>query len=81
MALADLPRVPLGIFPTPVQHVPDLAGTPGLRDVLVKRDDLTGFAWGGNKVRTLEPLFGEAPQRALAPDGHRSGSEAAIEQS
>lgn len=57
MALA---RVPLGIFPTPMQHVADLAGTPGLRDVLVKRDDLTGFAWGGNKVRTLEYILGDA---------------------
>ncbi|MEV5966368.1 pyridoxal-phosphate dependent enzyme [Kribbella sp. NPDC051952] len=60
MALADLPRVPLGIFPTPVQQVADLAGTPGLRDLLVKRDDLTGFAWGGNKVRTLEYVLGDA---------------------
>lgn len=60
MALTDLPRVPLGTFPTPLQHVADLAGTPGLRDVLVKRDDLTGFAWGGNKVRTLEYVLGDA---------------------
>lgn len=60
MALASLPRVPLGIFPTPVHPVADLAGTPGLRDLLVKRDDLTGFAWGGNKVRTLEYILGDA---------------------
>ncbi len=60
MALVDLRRVPLGIFPTPVQYAVDLAGTPGLRDVLVKRDDLTGFAWGGNKVRTLEYVLGDA---------------------
>ncbi|TCC62313.1 pyridoxal-phosphate dependent enzyme [Kribbella pittospori] len=60
MALTDLPRVPLGTFPTPLQHVADLAGMPGLRDVLVKRDDLTGFAWGGNKVRTLEFVLGDA---------------------
>ena len=51
-----IPRVPLGIFPTPLQHVPDLAGVP---DVLVKRDDLTGFAWGGNKVRTLEYVLAD----------------------
>jgi 1-aminocyclopropane-1-carboxylate deaminase/D-cysteine desulfhydrase-like pyridoxal-dependent ACC family enzyme len=60
VALANPPRVPLGIFPTPVHPVADLAGTPGLRDVLVKRDDLTGFAWGGNKVRTLEYILGDA---------------------
>lgn len=55
MALA---RVPLGIFPTPVRQVADLG--PGLHDLLVKRDDLTGFAWGGNKVRTLEYVLGDA---------------------
>jgi len=57
VALANLPRVPLGIFPTPVQQVANLAG---VRDLLVKRDDLTGFAWGGNKVRTLEYVLGDA---------------------
>jgi len=60
VALVNLPRVPLGIFPTPVHPVADLAGTPGLRDVLVKRDDLTGFSWGGNKVRTLVYVLGDA---------------------
>jgi 1-aminocyclopropane-1-carboxylate deaminase/D-cysteine desulfhydrase-like pyridoxal-dependent ACC family enzyme len=55
-----LARVPLGIFPTPLQHMPDLGGVPGLRDLHLKRDDLTGFSWGGNKVRTVEYVLGEA---------------------
>lgn len=60
MGLGDLRRVPLGIFPTPFVQVSDLAGEPGLRDLYLKRDDLTGFAWGGNKVRTLEYVLADA---------------------
>lgn len=57
MALA---RLDLGIFPTPLQHVTDLGDLPGLADLYLKRDDLTGFAWGGNKVRTVEFVLAEA---------------------
>ncbi|GAB6984890.1 1-aminocyclopropane-1-carboxylate deaminase/D-cysteine desulfhydrase [Nocardioides pyridinolyticus] len=60
MGLGDLPRVPLGIFPTPFVRVSDLAGEPALRELYLKRDDLTGFAWGGNKVRTLEYILADA---------------------
>ena len=61
MALDQLPRIQLGLFPTPMQHVADLA--PGLQDLLLKRDDLTGFAWGGNKVRTVEFVLADALER------------------
>jgi D-cysteine desulfhydrase len=61
MALDSIPRVRLGLFPTPLQHVADLA--PGLEDLLLKRDDLTGFAWGGNKVRTVEFVLADALER------------------
>jgi 1-aminocyclopropane-1-carboxylate deaminase/D-cysteine desulfhydrase-like pyridoxal-dependent ACC family enzyme len=47
-----LPR--LGIWPTPL---PPLSGAP---DVYVKREDLCGFAFGGSKVRALEPLLEQA---------------------
>jgi 1-aminocyclopropane-1-carboxylate deaminase/D-cysteine desulfhydrase-like pyridoxal-dependent ACC family enzyme len=46
--------VTLGIWPTPL--VP-LGGAGG---VYVKREDLCGFAFGGSKVRALEPLLNEA---------------------
>lgn len=53
-ALARIPRVPLGEFPTPVQR----AG-PGLpANLWIKRDDLTAHILGGNKVRALEFLLG-----------------------
>lgn len=49
---APLPWIELGDFPTPVERVHG--------DVWVKRDDLSSPIYGGNKVRTLESLFGQA---------------------
>jgi D-cysteine desulfhydrase len=37
-----------------------LAAAIGVERLLIKRDDLTGFAGGGNKVRKLEFLLGDA---------------------
>lgn len=56
-----LPRTALGVLPTPLRAAPRLAEALGLSaPLLVKRDDLTGFAAGGNKVRQLELLLGQA---------------------
>jgi 1-aminocyclopropane-1-carboxylate deaminase/D-cysteine desulfhydrase-like pyridoxal-dependent ACC family enzyme len=52
-------RFALAVLPTPLVHAPRLSATLD-RDVWIKRDDLTGFAFGGNKVRTLEVLVAEA---------------------
>ncbi|WP_369139007.1 pyridoxal-phosphate dependent enzyme [Modestobacter versicolor] len=53
--------VRLSTWPTPLDPAPRLAAALGLGpdDLWVKRDDLTSFA-GGNKVRKLEHLVGEA---------------------
>jgi D-cysteine desulfhydrase len=53
-ALDAVPRVPLAILPTPLVEAPRLAARLGLLRLLVKRDDLTGLAMGGNKARKLE---------------------------
>lgn len=53
------PRVPLATAPTPVQRVPRLADELGI-ELYVKREDLTGFAETGNKIRKLEFLVREA---------------------
>lgn len=52
----------VGDFPTRVERLRELApGFAGnLDEVWVKRDDLSSAVYGGNKVRTLEPLFGQA---------------------
>ena len=55
-----LPRTPLAVLPTPLVPAPRLAAALGTGRLLVKRDDLTGFAFGGNKARLLEFLVAAA---------------------
>ncbi|MGH3520258.1 MAG: 1-aminocyclopropane-1-carboxylate deaminase/D-cysteine desulfhydrase [Haloechinothrix sp.] len=57
--LPALPRVPLATLPTPLQAAPRLSEELGV-EVWFKRDDLTGLGLGGNKVRGLEYLIGDA---------------------
>lgn len=59
MRLADLPRHPLGTLPTPFEPLDRLGAELGV-PLWVKRDDLTGLGLGGNKVRKLEYLLGDA---------------------
>jgi D-cysteine desulfhydrase family pyridoxal phosphate-dependent enzyme len=56
---ASLPRVLLGSLPTPVHELPRLSAALGRR-ILIKRDDQTGLALGGNKTRKLELLLAAA---------------------
>src|SRR5438309_242371 len=58
--LERMPRLGLAITPTPLQETPRLAAALGLDRLLVKRDDNTGLALGGNKARKLEYLVAEA---------------------
>ena len=53
----------LAVLPTPLVAAPRLAAALGLPSLLVKRDDLTGFAVAGNKARTLECLLADAQQQ------------------
>ena len=58
---AALPaRIELAALPTPLMPAPRLASAMGLESLQVKRDDLTGFALGGNKARPLEYLVAAA---------------------
>ena len=50
-------RVPLADLPTPLQEAPRLGRHLGLQRLLIKRDDATGLAMGGNKARKLEYDF------------------------
>ena len=58
--LPDLPRVPLIRTPTPLVPVSGLAAAVGLDKLTVKREDLSGFAMGGNKPRQLEVIVADA---------------------
>jgi 1-aminocyclopropane-1-carboxylate deaminase/D-cysteine desulfhydrase-like pyridoxal-dependent ACC family enzyme len=57
--LVALPKVNLILKPTPLHRLDTLSEELGL-DLWIKRDDLTGFAFGGNKGRKLEYLLGQA---------------------
>ena len=60
MDLAQFPRVKLCQAPTPLELLPNLTKALGGPQIWMKRDDLTGMGLGGNKVRKLEFLAGEA---------------------
>src|SRR5439155_5137603 len=58
-ALAErVPWLPLGQFPTRVERLAGLA--PSAVELWIKRDDESGAAYGGNKVRKLEFLLAAA---------------------
>ena len=67
--------VRLGLWPTPFQQ-------SGIEPaVFVKREDLCGFAFGGSKVRALEPLLGsvlERDARTLVVGGRRDSNWVAL---
>lgn len=62
--LGAQPRIRLTNLPTPLQEAPRLrealGGTARCPKILIKRDDLTGLALGGNKGRKLEFLVADA---------------------
>jgi L-cysteate sulfo-lyase len=60
MNLAQFPRIKLCQAPTPLEFLPNLTKSLGGPDIWIKRDDLTGMGGGGNKVRKLEYLAGDA---------------------
>ena len=59
--IASLPRFPLLDGPSPLQRLERFsAALGGDVDVWIKREDLLPLAFGGNKLRNLEFLVGEA---------------------
>lgn len=60
MHIEKLPRFPLAQLPTPIERLPRLSHELGGPELIIKRDDQTGLALGGNKTRKLEFLVGDA---------------------
>ncbi len=58
--MKNIPRLRFASLPTPVESMPRLSAALKGPQLLVKRDDLTGLAFGGNKTRKLEFLLAEA---------------------
>jgi len=58
--LSRYPRVSLAYLPTPLDEAPRLTQALAGPRILIKRDDLTGHALGGNKMRKLDFLMADA---------------------
>lgn len=56
----NIPRVHFAHLPTSIEELPRVSKMLGGPKILVKRDDQTGLAFGGNKTRKLEFLVAEA---------------------
>lgn len=54
-----LPKFKLGYFPTPLYKCSNLEKHLDSKNLFIKRDDLSGLAFGGNKVRHLEFRIGD----------------------
>lgn len=63
--VGSLPRVSFAALPTPLEEAPRLRAAlgPDAPRILIKRDDLTGLAFGGNKVRHLEFRMGDIQRK------------------
>jgi len=60
MRIDSLQRFSLAHLPTPVEELKALSRRLAGPELLIKRDDQTGLALGGNKTRKLEFLLGDA---------------------
>lgn len=58
--MKEIPRLLFAHLPTPIEELPRLSKILGGPHILIKRDDQTGLAFGGNKTRKLEFLVAEA---------------------
>jgi len=57
-----IPRIALGKFPTPVEQLHH----SGFDNLWIKRDDMSSSVYGGNKVRKLEFILGQAKKRNVS---------------
>lgn len=55
-----IPRTALLNFVTPIEHLERLSADNGGARIYVKRDDISPFTLGGNKIRQLEYYLGDA---------------------
>lgn len=61
--IGALPRVRLAALPTPLHELPRFSKALGGPRIFIKRDDLTGLAFGGNKARMFEFLLADAIEK------------------
>ncbi len=61
--LENIPRERFAFLPTPLHRMKNLGESIGIENLWVKRDDFTGPAIGGNKIRKLEFVLGDAIEK------------------
>jgi D-cysteine desulfhydrase family pyridoxal phosphate-dependent enzyme len=61
--MKEISRLKFAHLPTPIEELSHLSEKLGGPRILVKRDDQTGLAFGGNKTRKLEFLVAEAREQ------------------
>jgi D-cysteine desulfhydrase len=54
------PKLNIGFFPTPIHRMQNMEKHFGKGKMYIKRDDLTGFGLGGNKIRKIEYILKDA---------------------
>jgi len=60
-----IPYAQLGEFPTPIKHLKNLGKEIGTAYLYLKDDGLSSAIYGGNKVRKLEFLLGDALRKEV----------------
>ena len=70
-----VPQVDIGHFPTPLEDCPRLTKALGGPRILIKREDCSGLALGGNKVRQLTFTIGEAVHQGADTIVHGAASQ------
>ena len=73
--VAQIPQVDLGYFPTPLHECPRLSATLGGPRIFMKREDCSGLAFGGNKVRQLTFTIGDAVAQGADTIVHGAASQ------
>ncbi|MDR1471783.1 MAG: pyridoxal-phosphate dependent enzyme [Synergistaceae bacterium] len=61
--MGKMARSKLAILPTPLELMENLSKAYAYPGIYIKRDDMTGLGPGGNKLRSLEFIAGEAISR------------------
>ena len=73
--IAQIPQVSLGHFPTPLEECRRLSEALGGPRIFMKREDCSGLAFGGNKVRQLTFTIGDAVAQGADTIVHGAASQ------
>ena len=73
--ISQTPQVNIGHFPTPLEECPRLSEVLGGPRIFIKREDCSGLAIGGNKVRQLTFTIGEAVDQGADTIVHGAASQ------